>query len=497
MILRNHAKIYAVKSIDKRENMKKMLITLPLMTLQVWAGFNFGECSGSGTFEQEIIHYNGDYETAITVGDIPAEIEGLKILLISDKDVDIRLYGEGNDKIVHWPFGIHNQSDMQTKLYQGVNVTYSGYNGVSGKKGHEFIEIDDLTPTPMTMKAFGYQAGFATINYSWTGKKGCTPQAKGNGNFTQALEQNSTSLVGTIPPNIFNLTITLRSQKDLDIQLYGEDGTAIVSWKPKGLLSEAGEQSIAYHDMNITWAGYNGTHGEQGNEYIKITGENSEMLVMKVFGYEAGLADVNYSWGNSTEPCISKDILKNKIADGQDVTQVNTSCINNMDELFKDNATFNQDISKWDVSNVQTMRFMFTGAKVFNQDISKWNVSNVTNMNDMFAKTEHFNQAIGNWDVSSVENINGMFWEAKSFNQPLGDWNVSTVTYMPLVFFDASAFNQDISRWDVSKVTSMFIMFKGAKSFNQNISQWDVSHVTNHEGFSTDSPLEDKYKPHF
>jgi len=51
--------------------------------------------------------------------------------------------------------------------------------------------------------------------------------------------------------------------------------------------------------MNITWSGYNGTHGHRGNEYITITGETSEMLVMKVFGYQAGEADVTYSWGNA------------------------------------------------------------------------------------------------------------------------------------------------------------------------------------------------------
>lgn len=66
-------------------------------------------------------------------------------------------------------------------------MTYSGYNGVDGKKGHEFIEVEGTTPTILTMKAFGYQAGYATVNYSWTGKEGCTPTTSGTGTFEQTI----------------------------------------------------------------------------------------------------------------------------------------------------------------------------------------------------------------------------------------------------------------------------------------------------------------------
>jgi len=274
------------------------IATLLLITTALNANFNFGECSGSGTFEQQIVHYAGDYEKTSMVGTIPAGIEGLRIELTSDKDVDIRLYGENEDKIVHWPYGIHNQSTQKTKPYKDVNVTYSGYNGVNGEKGHEFIEVHGSTPTVMTMKAFGYKAGYATVNYSWTGKEGCTSSESGEGNFTQTLEQNAISLVGTIPPHVNNVQINLTSETDLDIQLYGADGTAIASWKPTGLMAGSMKQSIIYHDMNITWSGYNGVNGHKGHEYIKITGETREVLVMKVFGYEAGSADVDYSWGD-------------------------------------------------------------------------------------------------------------------------------------------------------------------------------------------------------
>jgi len=276
---------------------KTLLLLLTLTTNTLFAGFSFNTCSGSGTFEQQIVHYAGDYENTTTVGEIPKGIKGLKIYLISSKDVDIRLYGENEDKVVHWPNGIHNQSNQQTKPYKDVNVTYSGYNGVGGKRGHEFIEIHGSTATSMTMKAFGYKAGYATVNYSWTGKDDCTPSDSGTGTFQQTILNKATNLVGTIPPNVENIEINLTSVNDLDIQLYAQDGTAIARWKPAGLMAGSNKQSIIYNDMNITWSGYNGTGGQQGHEYIAIEGNTTQMLIMKVYGYQAGVADVVYSWG--------------------------------------------------------------------------------------------------------------------------------------------------------------------------------------------------------
>ena len=279
-------------------------IVLPyiiLATTQSYAEFDFGECSGSGTFEQEIVHYNGDYEKTTTVGTIPAGIEGLKIELLSDKDVDIRLYGANQDKVVHWPEGIHHYSQEKTLAYKGTDITYSGYNGLNGKRGHEFIHVLSKTPTQMVMKAFGYRAGYATVNYSWTGKTGCTVAPSGEGSFTQKILNKETTLVGTIPPNIDDVYITLKSDKDIDIQLYNAEGTAIVSWKPKGILSGSQKATTNYHGLTIEWSGYNGVGGKKGHEYIKITGKTPEMLVMKVYGYQAGQAAVNYTWGVAPE----------------------------------------------------------------------------------------------------------------------------------------------------------------------------------------------------
>lgn len=488
--------------------MKNNIILLASLFLSTSAfalndGFNFTECAGSGTFKQQIQHYGGDYENTITVGTIPIGIKGLNIELRSDNDVDIRLYGQENDKIVHWPHGLLSHATEESTPYQNTEITYSGYNGVDGNKGYEYINVSGTTQVPMTMKAFGYQAGFATVNYSWSGKEGC--DNSGDGNFTQSITKDALTLVGEIPAGIPNVEIILMSENDLDIQLYDADGIVIVGWKPVGILSGSGIDSLEYHGMNIEWSGYNGTNGNKGHEYIKITGNTTEVLTMKVYGYEAGLAEVTYSWSedNATstptpQPCISPEELQNKVISGDDITDVNTSCITDMSGLFSNADEFNQDISGWDVSNVTNMSFMFSGASIFNQPIGNWDVSQVTTMNDMFAHAEKFNQPIGDWNVSKVNNMNGLFWEAKSFNQPLNNWDVSNVTYMPLMFLDAQSFNQPLNNWNVSKVDNMWRMFMNTSAFNQDIHLWNTCNASsNHSEFSINSALSIQNRPQF
>ena len=177
--------------------------------------------------------------------------------------------------------------------------------------------------------------------------------------------------------------------------------------------------------------------------------------------------------------CLTKEQLKMFIEKGIDVTNVDTSCITDMHNLFYNNKTFNQDISGWDTSKVTNMKGMFFGATSFNQPIGKWDTSNVTNMFWMFAYETSFNQPIGNWDTSKVTDMAAMFYKATSFNQPIGEWDTSNVTRMYAMFLVASNFNQPIGNWDTSKVTDMSQMFQATRDFNQPIGKWDTSSVIN------------------
>ena len=251
-----------------------------------------------------------------------------------------------------------------------------------------------------------------------------------------------------------------------------------------------------------------GTHADRCT--IKLT--NDATIYMNVFGFRDADYKITIKEQIKSNP-ITLSKLKEMIANGEDVTKVNTSKITDMSSLFKGNQDFNQSIGSWDVSNVTNMSSMFFNSK-FNQDIGQWDVSNVTDMSDMFAEYSSFNQPINSWNVSNVTNMNGMFtqnyvfnqpigsWDVSNvinmswmfsnkghnpFNQPIGSWDVSNVTNMGWMFFNCD-FNQDVGQWDVSNVIDMDNMFYGyeTKFKNHDLSQWNVSKVMNHERFSRD-----------
>ena len=185
---------------------------------------------------------------------------------------------------------------------------------------------------------------------------------------------------------------------------------------------------------------------------------------------------------------LTREELREKIKNGEDVTEVNTCKITDMSYLFSGVSDFNQDISAWNTSSVMNMSHMFDFAVTFNQDIGSWDTSNVLDMNFMFSYAEVFNQDIGAWDTSSVIYMSEMFYNAKAFNQDIGSWYTSNVRTMDSMFFDANSFNQDISAWDTSSVTNMLFMLKKAQSFaNQDLSNWDVFNVINHTDFLTNA----------
>lgn len=175
---------------------------------------------------------------------------------------------------------------------------------------------------------------------------------------------------------------------------------------------------------------------------------------------------------------VDNNALKNRVRNGEDVTNVVTTKVTSMGYLFNDKEEFNEDISSWDVSNVNNMNNMFYKAKRFNQDISHWDVSQVRSMEDMFALAEDFNQNINNWNVANVVVMRGMFRAAKSFNQPLNNWNTASLERCIDMFYEAESFNQDLDNWKMSKVTNISGMFRQAKKFNGKLNGWDVSNVT-------------------
>ncbi|MDX1451678.1 MAG: DUF6792 domain-containing protein [Oleiphilaceae bacterium] len=281
-----------------------LLLVSSLVASPAFAGFDWGgaSCAGSGTFQQAI-----NQNDVVLVGDIPVGKQEVLIELRSNEDVDIQLVDKNTGvKIVQWPDGILNGPTKDTTLHGGFVVEYSGYNGDGTNYGHEYIRIYGTVDEPLTMSAFGYAAGTATVDYSWQGTENCVegPARSGSGTFQQNINQNAVVEVGELPAGLNNVEIALISDKDVDIQLFDkETGTKIVQW-PDGLLNGAGKATTEYGNLVIEYSGYNGDGSNYGHEYIKIIGKLDRPLVMKAFGYASGYATINYSWGLSQEDYV-------------------------------------------------------------------------------------------------------------------------------------------------------------------------------------------------
>ncbi len=278
------------------------------------SGFNWGsDCSaGSGQFDQAIAH-----NQITAIGVIPVNKRNIRIDLTSPSDVDVQLIDEQTGhQIIAWPSGDLSGAGEACTTYHGVEYCYSGYNGVNGQLGNEWIQVNGVTNRKLIMKAFGYQAGDAVVEYAWNAANTC--KEVGSGSFEQQIPYQAVTEIGEIPVNKVNVKIDLTSTKDIDIQLYDGD-TAIVQW-PNGLLNGPYAQSIEYQGMTIRWTGYNGDGTGLGNESIEIDGRLTRTLTMKAFGYAAGFAQVDYQWGigagdacgsQLTEPCKKGLTCKN------------------------------------------------------------------------------------------------------------------------------------------------------------------------------------------
>ena len=88
----------------------------------------------------------------VTVGDIPAGKSNIDISLKAQegRDVDIQLF-DGDTKIILGiprEHGLMHGPSQETIQYDGLQITYSGYNGRNGDWGQEDIHLGYTEPNP-------------------------------------------------------------------------------------------------------------------------------------------------------------------------------------------------------------------------------------------------------------------------------------------------------------------------------------------------------------
>ncbi len=149
---------------------------------------------GDGAFAQ-YIPQNG----IETIGDIPMGKVNIDIELAAGggRDLDVQLIDSvDGTEIVAWPGGILSGATTQSTTYHGMQIVWSGYNGIQGDWGHESIEIVGAVTRPLTMRAFGFQSGDADVTYSWGAGVGASCMGSGaiscqDGLWCKQLQQGS------------------------------------------------------------------------------------------------------------------------------------------------------------------------------------------------------------------------------------------------------------------------------------------------------------------
>ena len=405
------------------------------------------------------------------------------------------------------------------------------------------------------------EKGFENVSvelYDNANKKLKTTTSNAEGKYTFPNLEEGEYVVKVVPPTgvevvtLNNIELWLESDRDdINFGLYKKVsysiGDTIWNDKNENWTQDASEKGLANVSVELYQNGtkvqttksnaqgkYKFLNVEEGEYVVKVIASANTKVVTEnnlELWVESDRVDIDFGMLeddviNPNLP-INRATLSAMIRNHEDVTQVNTSEITDMSNLFRLKPSFNQDISAWDVSKVTNMRNMFINSDAFNQDLSSWDVSKVRDMEHMFENTKvfnadlsgwrplsvtsmyqmfkdakAFNQPIGDWDVHSVlnmqemfhdarifnqnlnnwntaslDNMYGMFWNAYAYNQPMDNWNTSNVEFMTKVFYNAKSFNQPIGSWDVSNVDTMESMFDGAVVFNQSIGSWDVSWV--------------------
>jgi surface protein len=166
-----------------------------------------------------------------------------------------------------------------------------------------------------------------------------------------------------------------------------------------------------------------------------------------------------------------KGAFRNLIANSDAISNLDTSNLTDMTNMFDAAPVSDLDISKWDTSNVTAMAYMFSNATKFNGDISKWNTSSVRNMRYMFRKATAFDSDLSGWNTSNVTDMGYMFRETP-FNQDISGWDTSSSKEMTYMFYKATAFNQDLSEWCVHLISSK------SYRFDEGATAWEGGDAT-------------------
>ena len=169
----------------------------------------------------------------------------------------------------------------------------------------------------------------------------------------------------------------------------------------------------------------------------------------------------NNGWGVQLTDKASTDAVTSKLC-----TYINNKPVVSMSYMFLNSQAKALDLSNFDTSKVNNMLGMFWSSQATTLDISNFDTSNVTSMGSMF----HISQAtildVSGFNTSKVTNMYNMFDSSKAVTLDLSSFDTSNVTNMGYMFNNANNLKTIYvsSKFNIDTVTSSTNMFYGCTS---------------------------------
>ncbi|EAD7633074.1 BspA family leucine-rich repeat surface protein [Listeria monocytogenes] len=170
-------------------------------------------------------------------------------------------------------------------------------------------------------------------------------------------------------------------------------------------------------------------------------------------------------------------------------SNLDTSQVTDMSNMFNFNATTSLDVSNFDTSKVTNMYGMFCGNAATSLDVSNFDTSNVTNMSNMFNASAATSLDVSNFDTSNVTDMSAMFCGSAATSLDMSSFDTSNVTDMSAMFYDSAVTSLDVSNFDTSSVMSMGEMFRESVMTSLDVSSFDTSKVTDMSAMFYDSAV--------
>ena len=166
-----------------------------------------------------------------------------------------------------------------------------------------------------------------------------------------------------------------------------------------------------------------------------------------------------------------------------DVSNLDTSSVTRMLDLFGGCPLTTLDLSGWDTSSVESLAYAFEGCSSLTTiDLSGWTMESVTSMKSMFAGCESLTSLdVSDWDTDNVTDMACMFEGCKAITSlNTGDWDTLSVTDMTKMFYNCNSLeNLDVTDWYTGNVTDMYSMFDGCSSLKDlDVTYWNTENVT-------------------